>query len=146
MDNDIKTHIVLVTGIIQKRDKFLMAKRAAHDTQAAGDWAFPGGKVDLDLGSDIIQKTLKKEIREEVGLEITDEIVLFGNDAFIRSSGHHVVNLLFLCRYKSGIARPLEDQEEIRWFTLDELLNFSELPSYQKHRVTSLKNYLQNNN
>ena len=142
MDKDIKTHIVLVTGIIQKGDRFLMAKRAANDTQAAGDWAFPGGKVDLDIGSNVIQKTLKKEIKEEVGIETDNNIIFLGNDAFIRSSGHHVVNMFFLCQYSSGTARPLEDQEKIRWFTLKELINSKEIPSYQKHRVASLKNYI----
>lgn len=138
-EKDITTHVVLVTGLVQKGNKFLLAKRSSNDPQAGGDWATPGGKVDMEVGEDIVVKTLQRELEEEVGVKIYPDIKLIKTDAFIRVSGHHVVGLHFLCKYKSGKAKPLEDQEEVRWFTLDKIFRSKEIPSYLKLRLSGLK-------
>jgi len=134
----IITHVVAVFAFIEKDEKILLAKRSLKDPQAPGVWSVPGGKVDLELGDGILEKTLKKEIMEEVGIKIEDDIQLIWDEGFYRVSGHHVVGLTFLCRWKKGIAKPLEDQEEVRWFSKEELKNFSELPDYFKPRVEKL--------
>jgi ADP-ribose pyrophosphatase YjhB (NUDIX family) len=140
-EGDINTHVVAVFGIVQKGDRFLIAKRASDDPQAGGDWSTPGGKVEADLGNEIIENNLKKEISEEVGLEINDRVVYLGSEGFIRVSGHHVVGLTFLCRWRSGVAKPLEDQEEIKWLTINELKKLK-LPDYLKSRIKLLEDYL----
>ncbi len=137
-EKDIKTHVVAVFAFVEKEGRILMAKRSKDDLQAPGVWSVPGGKVEEDLGHDILLKTLKREVKEEVGIEIEDEIEFISDDGFYRVSGHHVVGLVFLCKWKKGIAKPLEDQEEVRWFTKDELRNFKELPDYFKPRVKKL--------
>ncbi len=141
-DKDIHTHVVLVAGFVQKGNKFLVARRDPKDNQSAGKWSVPGGKVDLELGENVVQRTLKRELKEEVGVEIADDIVLIGNDSFIRSSGHHVIGLIFLCKWKSGIAKPLEDHDKITWLTLQELTNFQEADEYFKNRINYLLKYL----
>ena len=131
-EKDINTHVVAVMAIIKKEDKYLLAKRSASDPQA-------GGKVDNDVGVGVIEQSLKKEVMEEVGLEIEDHVEFIYDDAFIRVSGHHVVMMTFLCFYKSGEAKPLEDQEEVRWLTFSELkLMKDELPDYTWKRIEAL--------
>ena len=143
VENDINTHVIAVTGIVEKDGKYLLAKRSVKDLQAGGEWSIPGGKVDLEIGTGILELTLKKEISEEVGIEIEDRIELICNDAFIRVSGHHVVMLTFLCKYKSGEAKVLEDQEEVRWVSWKEMDSmWSELPEYTKRRFEALKKYV----
>lgn len=142
-ENDINTHVIAVTGIVEKDGKYLLAKRSVKDLQAGGEWSIPGGKVDLDIGVGILELTLQKEIGEEVGIEIEDKVDLIYNDAFVRVSGHHVVMLTFLCKYKSGEAKALEDQEEIRWVSWGDLENmWSELPEYTKRRFEALKKFI----
>ncbi|MEI6887002.1 MAG: NUDIX domain-containing protein [bacterium] len=138
----IHTHVVLVTAFIRKDNKFLLAKRSFKDSQAGGMWALPGGKVDEDKGPNVIEYTLKRELEEEVGVEIKEQITYIYSSSFVRSSGHSVINLCFLCEWESGEAKPLEDHEDIRWFTLEELINFSELPKYLIGNVESLKKVL----
>ncbi|MEI6462311.1 MAG: NUDIX domain-containing protein [bacterium] len=138
----IHTHVVLVTAFVRKGDKFLLAKRSSKDSQAGGMWALPGGKVDEDKGPEVIENTLKRELVEEVGVEIKDQISYIYSSSFVRSSGHSVINLCFLCDWKNGEAKPLEDHEEVRWFTLEELVNFSELPKYLKGNVENLSKFL----
>ena len=141
-EDDITTHVVAVTAIVKKDNKYLLASRDSKDPQAGGQWSFPGGKVDIENGDNILEKSLQREIEEEVGIKIKDNVNLIYNDGFVRVSGHHVVMLTFLCFYESGKARPLEGQEEVKWLSMDELLAMKEeLPSYTLKRVLSLKDY-----
>ena len=135
---DINTHVVAVFAFVEKDGKVLLAKRSYNDPQAPGVWSVPGGKVEENVGHDILLKTLKREIMEEVGLEIKDEVIFLSDEGFYRVSRHHVVGLTFLCKWKSGEAKPLEGQEEVRWFTKEELKDFSDLPEYFRPRVKKL--------
>lgn len=99
-------HIVLVKGWVEKDGKFLMAQRGHTEHHEPGSWSLPGGKVENDTERDILQSTLKKEIKEEVGLDITNDIELVYNNSFKRIDETHVVNLTFLCHSLNGDAQP----------------------------------------
>lgn len=141
-EKNIPLHVVAVFGIVKRADKYLIAKRSSQDPQAGGEWSVPSGKVEIEVGDNILENTLKREILEEVGVQIGDSVVLLGNSSFTRVSGHNVVSLTFLCEWQSGEARPLEDQEEVRWMTLDEIMNFKDIPSYTLGRFNLLKEYI----
>lgn len=119
-NKEIPLHVVFAEAWVKKGDKYLLAKRHSEDDQAAGKWAVPGGKIDLELEDNIVENSIKREVREEVGVEV-ENCQFLASSSFVRSSGHHVVALSFLVDYKSGEAKPLEDQEEVRWVTIEEL-------------------------
>jgi 8-oxo-dGTP diphosphatase len=125
MSDQIPLHVVFVEAWIKKGDAYLLAKRSSKDDQAAGHWAVPGGKVELGVDDDIIEKSLRREVLEEVGVEIGN-IQFISSKSFIRSSGHNVIGLSFVAQYKSGEPRPLEDQDEIRWVTIQEMTDLLE--------------------
>lgn len=148
MENDINLHILFVTAFIRKGDEYLFAQRSLKDKQAAGTWATPGGKVDNEIDFGIVENTVIREIREEVGVEVDKNLHYLGSDAFIRSSGHHVVALVFLANYKSGDPKPLEDQEAVKWMKIEEieeLANQNESMDYLKNRLKLLKDFVINN-
>src|SRR4030042_4948665 len=76
------THYIVVTGIlINKEGKFLITKRAGWEKAFPGRWTVPGGKLEvLDYvlkekdtphhWYNIFENLLKREIMEEVGVEI----------------------------------------------------------------------------
>ncbi|GAI36684.1 unnamed protein product, partial [marine sediment metagenome] len=99
-DKKIPLHVVFVEAWVKKGSKYLLAKRSSKDDQAAGKWAVPGGKVGMELESDIIENSLRREVMEEVGIEI-ENIQFLASRSFIRSSGHHVVGLSFTADHKS---------------------------------------------
>lgn len=117
---DIPLHVVFVEAWIKKGDTYLLAKRSSQDDQAAGKWAVPGGKVDMELESDIIENALRREVMEEVWIVVND-FQFLSSRSFIRSSGHHVVALSFIAQYVSGEAMPLEDQDEVKWVKIEEM-------------------------
>jgi 8-oxo-dGTP diphosphatase len=116
----IPLHVVFVEAWVRKDGKYLLAKRSSKDDQAAGKWAVPGGKVGMELEPEIIKNSLKREVMEEVGIEIKN-IKFLTSRSFIRSSGHHVVALSFTADHKSGVTKPLEGQDEIRWVTVKQM-------------------------
>lgn len=136
-------HIVQVQAWIQKGDQFLLARRSDKELQAGGLWALPGGKVEHEgRKSNILQGTLRQEIREEVGLEVDDQMAIIANAAFVRKDGAPVVSLTFLCQWASGQAQPLEDTAEVGWFTLDQLLQLADAPEYLVRYIKALQDYL----
>jgi len=138
-EEDAKFHIVLVKGWIQRGGKFLLARRGHTELQKPGVWSLPGGKIESWTEEpDILQKTLKREIKEEVGVDIEDYVELIYNNSFFRVDGAHVVSLIFLCRHKSGEAEPLDETSEIKWLTLDELKNFNEAENFLKDEIDRL--------
>lgn len=76
--------------------------------------------MDMELESNIVENSLEREVMEEVGIKVTNPRFI-ASKSFIRSSGHHVVGLSFLLDYESGQAKPLEDQDEVRWVTFEEM-------------------------
>ena len=76
-------HYVVVTGILVKDGKFLITKRADWEKAFPGKWTVSGGKLevlnyslrDKDTSShwyNIFEDVLKREMKEEVNIEIKD--------------------------------------------------------------------------
>jgi len=90
-------YIVNVEAAIVKDGRYLMIVRGQEE-YAPGGLSFPGGKVE-GAGSrdDILEETLRREIAEEVGLEVHDEMAYLRSSAFVAES-EPVVDMVFLCR------------------------------------------------
>lgn len=92
-----QSHLVLINALVEKGGKLLLSQRSFEESHEPGKWTIPGGKVDQTEGDvwNIVEKTLAREVREETGVKIKDEVVFLANNTFIRSTGHHVVALVF---------------------------------------------------
>ena len=78
-------------------------------------------------------KNIKKEILEEVGIEIFDDIVLVHNNTFTRSNGDDVLALVFVCKYKSGEVKSLEDTADVKWIAKEEIDNYEFPPNVKEY-------------
>lgn len=59
-----------VCGVIMYQSKFLIVKRSETDDFLPNCWEFPGGSVE---DGETISEALKREIKEEIGLDISNE-------------------------------------------------------------------------
>lgn len=102
-------------GIIQKDDRFLIQKRP--DTGLlAGLWEFPGGKQEP---GESIQATLYREIKEELGVEISAHVFITKvNHAYTQ---FQVSLYAYLCDLKS---EPKLDKSRFKWVTLKGMRRF----------------------
>lgn len=110
--------MVGVGVIIRKDNKILLGKRkGAH---GAGEWSFPGGH--LEYKEDILE-CAKREVLEEVGIEITNlKQFAYSNNIF-EEEGWHYVTLYVLADHMSGEATLMEPEKcsEWGWFKRDEI-------------------------
>lgn len=130
-----KAHYVAVTGIIHRNGKYLICKRSEKEKVFPGKWCVPGGKIEQDdfvntikdtkdHWFDIFEKTLIKEIKEEVNLEIKD-IGFCSNLALIRPNGFSTIIVSLYADYDSGEVALSEDElSDFAWASLDELKNY----------------------
>ncbi len=124
MDN--KKHIVTITALIKNKagNKFLIVKRSKNEIAYPSKWAFPGGKV--EKGEDVLT-TLKREVLEEVNLDIEDHHEYLKDYAFIRPDGHNVVGFAFAVRAKSENVKISDDFEDFRWIAPNELSKYNHI-------------------
>lgn len=111
----MKRQINVVGAIIVKNGKILCAQRG-YDKSLAGFWEFPGGKIE---SGETATQALKREIREELLFEISDEPEKFISTSFEYEFG--IVNLTtFICYIKKGIT-TLTEHIAIKWLKQEEL-------------------------
>ena len=131
---DPRLHFVVATGIIVKDDKFLIAKRAPNEKAYPNFWTVPGGKLvtkeyenlpktTKDAWYNLTEWVLRKEIREEVGLEV-GEVHYLTDLVFIRPDGYPVITLSYWCEYQSGEVQLCKDLTDFAWVTLAEAKNY----------------------
>lgn len=127
---DPRLHFVVPTVIIVKDGKFLIAKRASHEKAYPDMWTVPGGKLvvseykDLpkttkDAWYNLVEWVLRKEVKEEVDLEVEKPEYLL-DLVFIRPDGYPVITLSYWARYKSGEVKLCKDLTEYAWVSLEE--------------------------
>ena len=115
-----KKHIVAVTAFIKNKaeDRFLVVKRHAGEVAYPGKWAFPGGKVEK---GQTLMEALRREVEEEVGLEIEEYKKLIKDFTFVRPDGHNVVGMCFSVIAKSEAVTISKDFDDYKWITPEEL-------------------------
>lgn len=130
-DLDPRLHFVTATAIIVKDGKFLITKRAPHEKAFPNKWTVPGGKlVRSEYESlphdtqyfqhyEIMDWLVRKEVREEVGLEIEKSRYLT-DLVFVRPDGFPVVTLSYWAYYKSGEVKLCKDMTDHAWVTAEE--------------------------
>lgn len=128
-------HEVAITAIVVKDDKYLITRRSANKKRFPGMWTVPGGKLETDdyinLPKDttdywynILEKVLRQEVKEEVGLDITN-IVYVTSLAIVHGDGYPSLVISCLADYQSGeVTLQLEETDEFTWVSLAEAKNY----------------------
>lgn len=129
-----KTHIVSVTGIIVKDEKFLITKRSLSKKAFPGKWTVPGGNLELkdyiNIPKDtahhwynIFEKVLRREVKEEVNLEIVN-IKYLTSMTFIRPDNTPGLIVSLYADYANGEVKLNDESMDYKWVTLEEAKNY----------------------
>lgn len=106
--------------IINEKNETLLKKRGEKSRNEVGWWEKIGGMIDY---GEKAQKAMKREAKEEIGVEI-DIIGYFPHtDHIIKKDKQHWIGLNYLGKIKKGIPKNMEPGkcDEIRWFPIDKL-------------------------
>ncbi len=126
--------LIGVAVIWNAAGKILIDKRKPGGA-FGGLWEFPGGKKEA---SETIEDCIKREVLEELGIEIAVEEHLITIDhsySEIRVTLH-----VYHCRYLRGVPKTIEC-DEFRWVTLDDIDKFT-FPQANEQIITTLKKNL----
>jgi mutator protein MutT len=118
----VATPLAIVAAIIRRGDKVLITKRPDH-VHLAGLWEFPGGKVEA---GESLEAALQREIREELGLDISVEDEFFSVQHEYPDKSVHLH--FFNCTILRGEPQPL-DVADMRWVKTAELVDFEFPPA-----------------
>lgn len=138
-------YIVNVEAAIYHQGKFLMIVRGENEANAPGTLSFPGGKIErAGAAQDIVEVTLRREIREEAGVEV-GELVYVKSKSFIGSDGKPIVDLFFLTRYFSGEPKVSAEAEPgevagLAWMELDKVLQHPKAPAWTRSDLVDAEN------
>ena len=130
MQNKENIHYVVVTGIIIKDDKFLITKRSANEKTFPNQWTVPGGKIELNdylsrpkdtsvQWYHVFENVLKREVKEEVNLEIKN-IQYLTNLAFMRPDNIPTIVVSLFADYAGGKIKLDKSLSEYAWVSLKE--------------------------
>ncbi len=147
MENKL-LHEVVITAIIVKDGKYLITRRSLNKKRFPGMWTVPGGKLETndyvnlpkdtkDYWYNVLEKVLKREVMEEVGLEV-DNIRYVTSLATIHGDGNPSLVISAVADYKAGeVTLQLEETDKYEWVTLEEAKSFELLDGiYDELKMT----------
>lgn len=130
--------IVNVEGAVCRDDKWLVITRSMKEEHAGGTLSLAGGKVDVEGNSlEILERTVKRELYEEIGIEIKDAVTFVYSSSFVTDDGANVINMVFLCEYDRGAAhrKSPDEVETVHWMTCEEIMNHPKAPPWTKESI-----------
>lgn len=107
---DKPTVLVVACAVLDADGRVLMAQRP-EGARHAGQWEFPGGKVEVGESP---EAALCRELFEELRIEPCERCLQPFSFASWDYGDMHLVMPLYLCRQWDGIAVPQEGQR-IKW-------------------------------
>ncbi|MCA1029644.1 NUDIX domain-containing protein [Bacillus timonensis] len=128
-------YIVNVEAAIFRGDKWLIIERSKKEEHAGGLLSLVGGTVENEgFSSSVLEKTIKREIFEEVGVIVRDDMYYVRNTTFVTDNGELVLDIVFLCEIEEGepFVKSPNEIESVHWMTLDEVLEHDNSPIWLK--------------
>lgn len=115
--------ITVVAALIEKNNKYLIARRSTGSSDVLGKWEFPGGKVEKD---ETEEKAIEREIKEEFEMDI--KAIRFLTNNVCEYPSKTIDLRLYECKYLSGKFH-LHDHSEYVFANKNEIINYDLCPA-----------------
>ncbi|MFH1029697.1 MAG: NUDIX hydrolase [bacterium] len=128
-----------VTAFIYFEDKALLVRRSKNEKFLHGYYELPGGKIEFGESP---EDALKREIKEEVNLEI-DIIKPYSTFSYrSRDKKKHTIDIQFICNPKNGITdiKLSGEHDDFKWIKVDELKDYLITEQMREAILNGIKN------
>ena len=110
--------ITVICGLIKnEKNHIFIARRAAHKVHA-GQWEFPGGKLETN---ETHQDCLQRELREELGMEV--QVGLKAGETTHDFSKFSIKLIAYYCTFIKA-SFELSDHDRYAWVPSKQLLDY----------------------
>ncbi|MDR3558194.1 MAG: NUDIX hydrolase [Candidatus Pacebacteria bacterium] len=118
-----------VKAFLKNEDgKYLLLKRSSEKYKGTkGSWDIVGGRI--EPGTRLLEN-LKREVKEETGLEIISEPQLLDAQDIILGADRHVVRLTYTAQTKGEPILDISENIEYKWMTIAEIRKQADLDIY----------------
>ncbi|MDO8425499.1 MAG: NUDIX domain-containing protein [bacterium] len=116
-----KIHLHQKAVILNKEEKFLVLKA----TYKGLKWDLPGGALEFP---ELHNASLKREVREEAGLDIENIVPLDIQTAYNQEKDDYIIFIGYKCAALSGAVTVSSEHSEHAWVTKDEFLQLDAAP------------------
>ena len=129
-------YLLTVKGIIRRGEKILIVKRSKSDDHLPEIWETVGGGVE---GESTPQESLRREILEEVGLdvEVGEPFHVF---TFRKDTGEFKVGITFLCDASEEDVVLSHEHSEHCWIRPEEFNTFESIQSLYDEIARDVEN------
>ncbi len=145
--------------VFRESDKrCLILKRDVREKVHPGKYAVPGGKLEwsnLDLKNptrmngevidfeNAVEALLKREVFEEAGIKIKDDLLYVNSVAFVRPDGIPSILIKFAAKYESGEVRLEKGAfTDFAWVNQDEVKNYDCIQGVREEIAKTIKCFL----
>jgi 8-oxo-dGTP diphosphatase len=123
---DSEVYAVTVCVLIHRGNSFLLVVRSPGVAYAPNMIGMIGGHVDVtDPGGDVLEATARREVAEEVGLDLSGvPLTYLESEFFITDGGERQITVTFAARASSAdepYVNAPDELAEVGWWTLNDL-------------------------
>jgi mutator protein MutT len=109
---------IIVAAIIRNGNKLLLTKEVLESGRER--WIFPGGGVNF---GESLEEAVKREIKEELGMEIKVEKLLGFKEAIFPKVNYHTIIFFFLAKPLGELSIKEKKILDARYFDFKEIEN-----------------------
>jgi len=135
--NEGRHPLPAVAAVIIQDGKILLVRRGVEPSR--DKWSIPGGSIEW---GEPMMEAVKREVREETGLEVEPERIAGVFDLIIRSKDgapkFHYVIVDVLARLVGGELAPGDDAIEAMWVPLEQIENY-DLSAFLLSRLKQMR-------
>lgn len=130
MEENIILQVGVKIPLLNKEGKYLMLRRSLEKyPEIKGRWDIVGGRI--EPGTNLLEN-LKREVKEETNLELSEEPRLIAAQDIIRNNGRHVVRLTYVGKANGDIILDESENDMYQWYAEEELKNLDDVDIYFK--------------
>lgn len=113
-----------------KEGKYLLIRRNLEKyPEIKGEWDIVGGRI--EEGKSLLDN-LKREIKEEINLNLEEEPKLIAAQDILRIPGKHVVRLTYLGNIEGEPQLDMDENIDYKWLNINKIKEISDLDIYFK--------------